>query len=115
MFRMSLESFNYLTLSCLDISLTRLVWNIDTSENNIVSNQKFTKYLKESCGLILHQYFSFKYLLYISFVRNSQVILDATGMSGSSPISTYTGELGYDGLNGTRKIGPSYAKSVVYI
>ena len=28
---------------------------------------------------------------------------------------TSTGELGYDGLNGTRKIGPSYAKSVVYI
>ena len=26
-----------------------------------------------------------------------------------------TGELGYDGLNGTSKIGPSYAKSVVYI
>ena len=26
-----------------------------------------------------------------------------------------TGELKYDGLNGTRKIGPSYAKSVVYI
>ena len=26
-----------------------------------------------------------------------------------------TGEFGYDGLNGTRKIGPSYAKSVVYI
>ena len=26
-----------------------------------------------------------------------------------------TGELGYDGLNGTRKIGPSYAKSVIYI
>ena len=26
-----------------------------------------------------------------------------------------TGELGYDGLKGTRKIGPSYAKSVVYI
>ena len=26
-----------------------------------------------------------------------------------------TGELGYDGLNGTRKIGPSYAKSDVYI
>ena len=30
-------------------------------------------------------------------------------------IYIYTGELGYDGLNGTRKIGPSYAKSVVYI
>ena len=28
---------------------------------------------------------------------------------------TCTGELGYYGLNGTRKIGPSYAKSVVYI
>ena len=27
----------------------------------------------------------------------------------------HTGELGYDRLNGTRKIGPSYAKSVVYI
>ena len=29
--------------------------------------------------------------------------------------NVYTGELGYDGLNGTRKIGPSCAKSVVYI
>ena len=27
----------------------------------------------------------------------------------------YTGELGYDGLSGTRKIGPSYAKSVICI
>ena len=27
----------------------------------------------------------------------------------------YTGEPGYDRLNGTRKTGPSYAKSVVYI
>ena len=27
----------------------------------------------------------------------------------------YTGELGYDTLNGTRKIGLSYAKSYVYI
>ena len=27
----------------------------------------------------------------------------------------YTGELGYDRLIGTRKIGPSYAKSVIYI
>ena len=27
----------------------------------------------------------------------------------------YQGELGYDRLNGTRKISPSYAKSVVYI
>ena len=27
----------------------------------------------------------------------------------------YTGELGYDGLSGTRNIGPSYAKSVICI
>ena len=26
-----------------------------------------------------------------------------------------TGEFGYDRLNGTRKIGPSYAKSIIYI
>ena len=26
-----------------------------------------------------------------------------------------TGKLGYDRLNETRKIGPSYAKSVIYI
>ena len=33
---------------------------------------------------------------------------------GKGAISN-TGELGYDRLNGTREIGPSYAKSVVYI
>ena len=32
----------------------------------------------------------------------------------SKPIIS-TGELGYDRLNGTRKIGPSYAKSIIYI
>ena len=31
------------------------------------------------------------------------------------PTRPYTGELGYDRLNWTRKIGPSYAKSVIYI
>ena len=31
------------------------------------------------------------------------------------PNPPYTGELGYDRLIGTRKIGPSYAKSVIYI
>ena len=35
--------------------------------------------------------------------------------NGRKGDNKYTGELGYDGLNGTRKIGPSYAKSVVYI
>ena len=32
-----------------------------------------------------------------------------------SIVPSYTGELGYDGLSGTRKIGPSYAKSVICI
>ena len=36
-------------------------------------------------------------------------------MQYSAVVYTCTGELGYDGLNGTREIGPSYAKSVVYI
>ena len=31
------------------------------------------------------------------------------------PFVKSPGELGYDRLNGTRKIGPSYAKSGVYI
>ena len=31
-------------------------------------------------------------------------------LSGFEPEMVGTGELGYDGLNGTRKIGPSYAK-----
>ena len=31
------------------------------------------------------------------------------------PPAPFTGELGYDRLDGTKKIGPSYAKSVVYI
>ena len=30
-------------------------------------------------------------------------------------IDVDTGELGYDGLNGTREIGPSHAKSAIYI
>ena len=46
-------------------------------------------------------------------------ILDHSSQCMKSPLCsskhTHTGELGYDGLNGTRKIGPSYAKSVIYI
>ena len=42
------------------------------------------------------------------------IILDYT-CSESQVNNASTGELGYDGLNGTRKIGPSYAKSVIYI
>ena len=39
----------------------------------------------------------------------------ATYLSCSLHCKVYTGELGYDRLNGTRKIGPSYAKTVVNI
>ena len=37
------------------------------------------------------------------------------GVPENNDKSLCTGELGYDRLNGTRKIGPSYAKSVIYI
>ena len=36
-------------------------------------------------------------------------------VGGAKEIKAFTGELGYDRLNGTRKNGPSYAKSVIYI
>ena len=39
-----------LTYSCLEI-WTNVVCTDDASENNYVIEQKFTKYLKESCGL----------------------------------------------------------------
>ena len=50
-----------LTLSCLDISLAKVVWNLDTFEANFGTTHRFKKYLKESCGLDFDQYFSFKY------------------------------------------------------
>ena len=37
-----------------------------------------------------------------------------SGIPWTRQTTQCTGELGYDGLNGTRKIGPSYAKSVLY-
>ena len=37
------------------------------------------------------------------------------GSTGMSNLFYYTGELGFDRPNGTRKIGSLYAKSVVYI
>ena len=41
--------------------------------------------------------------------RQTEVVVGSLGRDAN------TGELVYDGLNGTRKIGPSYAKSVIYI
>ena len=47
----------------------------------------------------------------------TQYWVHETGCMVPAPflLPSYTGELGYDGLIGTRQIGPSYAKSVIYI
>ena len=55
-----------LTLSCLEISLKRIVCILETFENNFGVNHKFTKYLKEGCGLNLDQHSSCKYFLQIA-------------------------------------------------
>ena len=39
----------------------RVVWIYDTFENNFEITHKFTKYLKEGCGLGYDQHFSLKY------------------------------------------------------
>ena len=43
------------------------------------------------------------------------VFVNNTSISFGIAHTCISGELGYDRLNGTRKIGPSYAKSVLYI
>ena len=48
-------------------------------------------------------------------LKSSWDIYTYVTVSGPGLLISYTGELGYDGLNGTWKIGPSYAKFVVYI
>ena len=62
-----------------------------------------------ACGLPLN-YAGFGLLSRISLH-----ILQIVKPCGELYLVRYTSELGYDGLNGTRKIGPSYAKSVIYI
>ena len=57
-----------LTLSCLEISLTRVIWTFDSFKRNLRIDHKFTKYFKKNCGLDLEQPFSFKYFLKNSFV-----------------------------------------------
>ena len=49
-------------------NLSSVVWTFDTFENNFVINHRFTKSLKESCGLDFDQHFSFKYFLKIEFL-----------------------------------------------
>ena len=64
------------------------------------------------CGVIFLKqkmaYFLFSEVMFVFCNRGRLPSVEAS-------VLTTTGELGYDGLNGTRKIGPSYAKSVVYI
>ena len=56
---------------------------------NFGINQKFTKYLKESCVLDFDPHFSFKYFLKIASVKGisqieSVAVLDPSGMKGLS-------------------------------
>ena len=55
-----------LTISCLEVSLKRIVCILDTFENSFGINHKFTRNLKESCRFNFDQHFSFKYLLQIA-------------------------------------------------
>ena len=58
-----------LTLSCLEIPLTRVVWTFNYFENNFGFDNNFTKYSKETCGLDFVHYFTFKYFVKIPFRR----------------------------------------------
>ena len=49
------------------------------------------------------------------FMKYSLLLLMVAVNNSRYKYHDYTGELGYDKLNGTMKIGLSYAKSVVYI
>ena len=51
----------YSTYSCLDISLTKVLWIHDIFENNSRIKMNFTKYLEESCGFGSDLHFSFRY------------------------------------------------------
>ena len=57
---------------------------------------------------LIHQYI-------INVDLSITIFITLTIIIANTIIIITTGELGYDRLNGTRKIGPSYAKSVVYI
>ena len=55
-----------LTHSCLEISLTCVVWTCHIFENNFGMKHKFLKYLKEICILSIDEQFSFNYFLNIA-------------------------------------------------
>ena len=57
----------------------------------------------------------FQYLVEIQYSEKSKQNPSPACVQACERFCDITGELGYDGLNGTRKIGPSYAKSVICI
>ena len=102
----------------------RHAWTNDTSQNNFGIEQKFVYCLMEGCVIDFDQHISFIYFLRNALVSRTQPqsknkprhkLFDLSCNSPRQPRFNGTGELGYDRLNGTRKIGPSYAKSGVYI
>ena len=77
---------------------------LDTSQSQEVEELRLL-YRKEALQ---------KKLLY-NKVRSSMERSHWMVLNPSNATHAYTGELGYDRLNGTMKIGPSYAKSIIYI
>ena len=69
-----------LTLSCLEIFLTNVVWTFNIFENNFGIKPKFTKYLKEDCVMDFDQHFSCICFLLIAFV--GEIFLKRSGSLG---------------------------------
>ena len=71
------QVFNYLLgsliHSCLEISMTTVVWTYDTFENNFEINHKLEKKITESSLFVSDVYFSFKNFLKINFVREISI------------------------------------------
>ena len=77
------------------------------------------KYLKLQCIKYSYTLFNITRKMHLYFLNESKVdmilLKKHFSVHYKEHLFMITGELGYDGLNMTRKIGPSYAKSVVYI
>ena len=83
-----------LTHSCLEISLTSVVWTFVAFQKNFGINHEFTKYLKKSFGLDIEQHFSINSFLNNCFFREKitridGVVLVTAGMTGLIRLSLY--------------------------
>ena len=47
----------------VEISLTRVIWTLDTFENKFAITNRFIKYLEDVCEFDFNQHFFFKYFL----------------------------------------------------